>query len=340
MINKFKKLFLDISEKEYRAIDALSYSMLSSFAKEGPSSLIKKQKDASYFKFGRLTETLLFDRESFSNDFFMLLTDIPTASTLELANSVNKTYPELEIGNVGVVLDEARKLGLWSKIKDEATLIKRFNNDSFWNYVTSLQLQEKGKTIIDTKDYASAMAKVINIQNNKFTKDFFSEKHMKNVLVQLKGLTEIKGIPFKGMFDLIELDIENKIIKPFDFKTGKERAEDFERNFYAFKYYLQGGAYTEILKKIIKGTEFEDWTIDQFTFIYINSGQENAPIFKVMEKGWCKLAMEGWTNSFGYKSKGIYELIEEVMWHKANDEFQYSKETIENKGFSTIKLPE
>lgn len=336
---KFNSLFLDITEQEYRKIDALSYSAISSYAKNGPLSLIAKKKEAKYFTYGSLVETLLFDEDNFSNQFHMLSTDMPTSSALKLADAYFLSYDSDMSDCIFKALEEIKRIGIWSKIKDESKLIARFDNDIFWNYLAALYEEDLGKTIIGPEDFSNALRKVTKIVEHRFTSEFFSKERMDNMFFQLKSIVKINGIPIKGMLDIIDVDFEKKIIYPYDFKTGKDLAEYFERNFYTYKYYMQGGLYSKILELTIKGTEFEDFTIAPFTFIYINSGAEDAPIFKQMESGWNEIAMNGWENSFGYKSVGIYELIDKCVWHKLNDEYNYMQETVENNGVSIIKLP-
>jgi len=346
---KFKKLFLNITEKEYREIDAVSYSALSNFAKNGPISLIAKRKEVAAFRMGNLVETLLFEPETFDDKFVIFDGREPTASSLELAKGLISSGDVYTPENIESVLEVIKQLNLWGSTKDSNKLIAKFNNYNFWGYLEANYKANNGCVIIDSYTALIAQQKVEALKTNNFTAGLFDEEVLNDSFIQAQGLIEINEIPVKFMLDIITIDFENKIIYPRDLKTGKELAEEFDRNFYAYKYYLQGGLYSRGLKELIKGTEFEEYTIAPFEFIYINNAKQNSPIIKRMGEGWNELAANGWENSFGYKSgwensfgyksMGYLELMELYTWHKINEEYNYSKETVENNGVSIIKKP-
>jgi hypothetical protein len=337
MIEKFKKLFLDITEKEYRAMDALSYSLLSGFSKGGPPSLLEKVKTTDAMIFGTLVETLLFNEDF--NAKFIVLDEKPTATLLKLANDALDMNVYEGEESASDVLRLAIDGSYWKSIKDEVKIEKKLT-DIFWNYLNAIYENKiNDKYIINKEVLLHAQHKVDVLRTHEYTAKYFSDENIDNHLFQLKGLVEINDVPVKYMADMVDIDFENKEIQPYDFKTGRENAENFESNFYAFKYYIQGGLYSKGLELTIQDSEFSDYKILPFKFIYISSGKQSSPIVKKMEDGWNKIAAEGWSNSFGYKSTGYLDLIDDVMWHLANEEFNYSRDTVENNGESLIKLP-
>lgn len=339
MINKFKKLFLDITEKEYRAYDAISYSMLSSFDKKGPLSIVAKKKEVEAFRMGNLVETLLLEENLFNEKFFLFNGYQPTATLFELCKILSSSEKLYTLNMKDEILDIIFENNLWNSIKDKNKLIAKFDNDNFYKYLEAQYMSNKGIDIIDASMFAKAMEKVTALRNHEYTASIISEEAMSNSIIQAKAVVSMNDIPIKSMFDIITVDFENKIIYPRDLKTGKELAEDFDRNFYAYRYYIQGGLYSKVLEILIKETEFENYTIAPFEFIYINNANQNSPIIKRMEEGWNKIAANGWSNSFNYKSRGYLELIDLYLWHKCEEEYNYSKETVENNGVSIIKLP-
>ena len=76
--------------------------------------------------------------------------------------------------------------------------------------------------------------------------------------------------------------------------------------------------YRLLLYNLIQGTEFENYTIAPFKFIYISRKDTGTPVvWEVLDK-MNTLSFTGWTTSSGYKYKGINELIMEYLYYTTN----------------------
>ena len=98
-----KDLALNISEEEYRADPALSYSRLAQFFRQGPRALISNEKiDTPSLRFGSLVDCVLTASEEFDDRFYV--TDIDRFS-----DSIRKMTEDLfnpEVDELSLIDDE------------------------------------------------------------------------------------------------------------------------------------------------------------------------------------------------------------------------------------------
>lgn len=355
------KLFSDYGLKldfeGYKQLEAVNYSTLKKINELGAKALIKQNEDkkGTALRKGNLVEDLLLFPEIIDDKYYInTLTDIPTASSLILADKtaellLEKGISTLDVDEISLEAEEsihrdiiltARNISnLWSKQSDETVLSKI--NKSFWKYV-SLKMWETKLEIVTIEEWEKANQLVTILKSHRFTKDLFIHNSDIEVLKQFPYIYETKiknkKVKLKILVDYMLVDHKNKLVYVFDLKTGSPNATQFLTNFYSFKYYLQGGIYFKGIETLIK-KEFKDYTIhnNSFTFIYISTKELNPyPLNWVMSENSISKAWKGFDKN-GYHTKGINELLSEYVFYKKYNPIE-DKETIDNNGIMEIPL--
>lgn len=307
----------------------ISYSLLSNFIEKGPKILIEKfNKTSSGFDFGKkLDDFISLEKDEFNEKYFLVKTDLKISSdfdeliklmhennlNFETENLITKLY-DLSITNnlfKRITLKESREKKLFEFIKDPDVLIK-FNL--------------KDKEILTPSEYSKLLECKQILYNNKNTKKYFKDfEEDIDVFYQLKLEYNIQGKNCKIILDKVIVNHKEKTIQGLDFKTGAVGSEDFMKNFFSFKYYLQGALYQKGLEEL-KKKYFKDYTIISFKFLYIPTYNIYHPKVFVLTQKWIDAAWNGFTTNSGYYHKGITELIDEIIWHIDNQIFNESKE--------------
>lgn len=312
----------------------LSFSRVSSFDREGAITLIKKKVvSGEGVTIGGLVDLLLYQPEIFKENYYVFKAKIPTATSKELADIIIREHGEML--SKEQVLNIVRANGFWSKIVKEDTLIKKFDNDDFWDYLKAV-FESKDKTIVTLEDIELAKELVSILKNHKNSKDIvaYPEEH-ESKYVQVELDFTYRQFSFRGIVDEIIVDHKEKTIKFIDLKTGSKNAESFIQSFVKYRYYLQALLYLIGSKEFIKQNKLEDYKLLPFEFLYIGR-YERIPFNFVVSDKWIEAAKKGFTTKGGYKYKGLDELLDEIEWHWVNKEFNLPKQLAESKGVVEI----
>lgn len=315
---------------------SLSYSKLSDFDRNGPMSLIRKSEvNGAGVKHGSLTDDLLVDNMTGSNLFeekyYKFDGEKPSASLGTLCDIILKNYVEMP-KDINVILIIVKLNKLWSNIKDENTLIKKFDIDEFWDYMNTMY-EIGDRQIVTTQDYNDAIEAVSILKSHKFSKHILIN-NFENIY-QYKFEIEYFGFKFRGILDLISIDHNKKEIYFTDLKTGKAPASEFEDSFIKWRYYFQEGIYRMAFNRIAYDLKLSDYKLKPFQFLYISKTEKIPFLFKVTEK-WSKAAFTGF--SIGrYNYRGIDEIIDEIYWCWKNKEYVVPKYISDRNGVVDLK---
>jgi len=332
-----------LSEEDYRELQAFNYSILKLLADNGPKSLVEKEEiSGTFLEFGTLVDILLTNPEARYNVFYTKPITKPTGNLLELTEALyidhimlDKTYEDLVTSEV--ILEKSKSLGLWSTFKDN-TILDKVNVPIFYDYLKA-KIESKGK-IISSPELIEAAEHCANVlKTHNYTKDLFIESDDIEILTQSTLLYNFKGYLGKAKLDLIRIDHKNKIIYPYDIKTGSELPTNFENSFYHFKYYLQAVSYMYALAYLRdQNKELEEYKIDSFKFIYISKKLPDCPVIYNVDEKLLSVFFEGWTNSKGEYVKGFKDLVNEYIYYKSNEIYNAEKKVLENNGILNITL--
>lgn len=336
MYKSIKSLTWNVSEEEYRNDDAISYSMLASFEREGFKIIphLKDKKSSEALRFGSLVDTILTEPEELDNKF--LVSDISkvTEIILNIIKNVyencDKTTNNLTEINRDLILNSIKEFNYQSNWKDDTRINKVIEEGS--SYFSLLGLAGN-KTLISQYEYDLAVSCVESIKNSEFTNKYFNDTvdyfGEIEAFYQLKLKYNKNGLNVRCMFDRVIVNHKTKTIQPIDLKTTGKDEEEFENSFLAWSYWIQSNMYSEILKLIIEEDDyFKDFTILPFLFVVVNKNNKTPLV-------WCdvnNLEKGDRIDKYNNVHKYWIDLYKDLKWHIDNEEYKYSLESIQNNG--------
>lgn len=285
-MKKLSDLALNITEQEYRDMDAISYSMVAKYEREGFKALetMFEPLRTDSILFGSLVDAMITGTQKEVNEAYYIAPNINLSDAEKCV--ADKLYEEYghefkELSNIEDynLLRVARFLEYRNTWKD-TTVINNIK-EKMSGYYASL-VESSGKEIVDFEMYQEAVRAVNILRDSPVTQKYFTEKfdtpgverfyQLKFTTTLTIDIDEIKtDIPIKCMFDAIYVDHNKKIIYPTDLKTTSSKEYEFPASFLHWRYDIQGRIYTWILKEVISNDEyFKDFTIASYAFIVVN----------------------------------------------------------------------
>lgn len=329
-----------MTEEEYRALPSEEYfsaSFLKMFDKEGAKCLTEKiLYDNKELLKGSVIDTLAFDNNNFENIYYVSdAIKEPTDNELKLLRVLKDTLTTEDISDKDYIqhgLDIIKSQELWSNVKNKEILTKKLLNENFVKNLKSF-INSKDKIVISGNDYMNALETVKNLKNNKFTKEYFSNKDIskKQVLFQIPIIFNIKDDKFKSLLDIILIDHEKKTVTAVDLKTGFDVNKSFIWSILKWRYDIQAALYTKALEFYISKHGLVDYSIENPIFIYTQVSQSDRPYPFEFSSNIVKGAFRGFTLKNGYVYKGILELVEEIKWHRETNIYNYTKKEYEDE---------
>ena len=311
----------------------LSYSKLSDFDRNGPQSLIRRSEiNNKGVKHGSLVNDLLVekltDEKIFTNRYYLYDDNKPTATLGELCDIVIHNYEQLP--DIEEVLKIIKINDFWSSIVKEDTLIKKFDNSLFWNYLkVQFEVRNTNKVVITSEEHLACLNTVNTLLSHKYSKDIFNNDFENYYELDFSIL--YKNFTIRGILDIFSIDHVNKKVYMTDLKTGSGKSDSFLKSFIDYRYYYQGALYEKAFDYFCEKFNLVDYTLQPFKFLFIGKG-ENIPIVFEFTKKWSSAAFNGFTTKSGYTYIGINENIEKIYYHWKNNKYDFSKEIYENNG--------
>lgn len=280
IMNKLlKSISWDVDEPTYRADDALSYSTLAKFAREGFNKLdtLFDKLDTPSLTFGSAVDALITGgQEEFDKGF--MVADFPS-----ITESVEKmvrilfdefcvTYRSLnDIPDAEIIgRTETYKYQLNWKPETRAKVIREQGGEYY-----SLMYAAGDRKIISTELKEEIDAAVAALKNKEATKFYFAPNNQfDNRFVreyQLKFKATFEGINYRCMADLLLVDHEKKIVYPIDLKTSSHTEWDFFESFTQWRYDIQARLYWRIIRyNMDQDPLYKDYQLADYTFIVVN----------------------------------------------------------------------
>ena len=209
-----KKSLRDISwqvtEPEYRADPALSYSTLSRYEREGFNNLDKlfERVESPSLTFGSAVDTLLTGSEKeFNEQFFVAQLDNPLSDTLiTITKKLFDTWKD-EHTNIKDISDDKLIETIsdisWNNHWQDKTRAKKIKEDCA-AYYKLLYLSE-GKTILNTYIYQDVINTVDRLRSADSTRFYFEQDNIfdDNIerLYQLKFKATFNNVNYRCMAD-------------------------------------------------------------------------------------------------------------------------------------------
>ena len=278
-MKSLKDISWDVTEDQYRADSALSYSTLSRFNREGFDNLahLFDKTESPSLLFGSVVDCLLTGtEEEFKDRFFVA--DFPE-------------LPDKQKEIVEGIFHAAKPGESWDKIMDAVILEYLLANNYQPNWRTETRIKvireagreyydlltlAEGKTVISQKLYQDALDCVETLRRSESTKWYFEADNPfnKNIerLYQLKVKGSYEGINLRCMADLIIVDHEKKIVYPCDLKTSFKPEWRFYKSFMEWGYWIQAQLYWYLIRQAMDGDEyFKDFKLADYRFIVISN---------------------------------------------------------------------
>jgi len=333
----FKDYFKNISEKEYRGSDRVSYSFLKVFSEKGPKAIIEPQPEifGAGVTLGSVVDKILSDDNYFVESEY-------TINDIEVdysgATHQSKILCFLR-DNKDIILERG----------DEDTLKRIFGilefkrnpvvDDKFWQQVEVINLANKGANFLSRKELDIANTMVNTFKAHEFTKDIFNTTLDEEVINQAILYFNLLGVDCKCMIDKILCNHKTKRIRLADIKTGAQ--SNFMKNLYEYKYYIQGALYHKAISDLIKSYPlYSDYEIEPyFDFIYVSRDNLYQPLVYRMNLDYILKVLYGYETMLGTKVPGVYQLLEDYKYYKENDIYDIKRELKESNGVIEINTP-
>lgn len=339
-MKELSELSLNISETEYRALPAKSYSMLSKLSRDGPQSIINiEREETDVMVFGSLIDCILTDNDNVTNRFKVMDFEKVSEKTRNIIDKIfNEYLYGVDINNLSsversIIDDILIKEEYYSNYKPD-TRYNKFIEDASQYYSICYQNLFTPQKIINRETFDTALNLVNTIKTNKFTAPILNNTDTSKIYYQLKFQSFYNGIPIKCMFDFIKVDYANKMIYPFDLKIKLESENTFMKTYYTFRYDIQSKMYCFILNEIIKLDDyFKDFIIRPFSFMVVSRFKPKPIIW--VDRTCFLTTVSDKQKEYGVKS--WINLLDDYIWYQKNNLYDYDKDVYLNNGIKYIE---
>ena len=287
MISNFSKLGLDISERQYRQLPHLSYSMLAKYAREGFEGYLHLDDDeeSESLTFGSVLDCLITEPKLFDERFKVVDCKV-TGKTKDVLDYLLEKHYEDKSDDISSVtkqeyIEAFSHCEFYPNLKLETKLLK-FQNDDARLYYKEKQ-HARGKQIVTAEVFDDATRATNALKYDryigKFFADYTKDPYMESIY-QLKLQARIGSYTYKCMIDLLIIDHSRKMIFPIDLKSSSKPEYEFPKSFSYWRYDLQARLYWNILNAIVvHSKDFCDYTVADYTFIVINKKSLNPLVW-------------------------------------------------------------
>lgn len=291
MDKTLKDISWQVSEEEYRADKAYSYSTLAKFNREGFNnlySLFDKVESPSLL-FGSMVDTLLTDGQEAFDERFLVAEFPDTPDSIVkilkiLFTETNGIYRKLEDITDDFILTVAVANKYQENWRPETRVKVIREKGSEYYKLLALSV---GKELVSNTLYQDAVVCVDNLRSSDATKWYFAVDNPFDGIeryYQLKFKGEYEGIPVRCMMDLAIVDNTNKIIYPCDLKTSYKKEWDFYKSFIEWMYYIQAQLYWYILRSNMdKDPKFKDYKLADYRFIVISNSNRKPLVWEYVD---------------------------------------------------------
>lgn len=330
-----------VHRDEYFDLDMLSYSRLKDYS-YSPMYYYKKYIDhvikddtSRSLDFGSILDSLLLSPQDFKKEYHIF--EYPLTDAVKLiceSFREDKIKGDLISVNNYTIRNKIKDLNLFTNITKDETLMRKIETLSLVPIVATYTSVMK-RFIIDKTLYDQVFHLANKILTDAFIGEFFNDSYLQDqstdVFNQFIYKFNYQGLNFKMMADKVLIDHKNKVILPMDLKSMQGNTSQFIRNYFKYRYDLQGFIYTKGIEKY-RDEVYPDYRIDDFTFIVVSTTDNFSPptLFPMVENAMAKA--EFGTKVGGMHYVGAKDIVESLKWSMENDIWSYSKNHYENKG--------
>lgn len=278
-----------VTEEEYRADPAYSYSTIAKFTREGFSKLNKlfDKVESSSLTFGSMVDTLLTDgQEAFDNLFLVATFPNISDNLINIAKylytNYGTTYRTIDSIPDNILKRVGKEYDYYANDKYASYRVKKIKEECTEYY--NLLFLAEGKTVVSSEEYQNTLESIEALKTDPYTKWYFETDNPFDGIkryYQLKFKGEYEGIPLRIMADLVVVDTENKIIYPCDLKTSSKDEYNFHHSFIDWSYFMQAQLYWEIIRQNLDKDEyFKDFKLADYRFIVVNKRNKTPLVWE------------------------------------------------------------
>ena len=288
-MKKLSDIALNITEEEYRADPALSYSTLSRFDREGFNkldSLFDKIETPSLL-LGSIVDTIITDGEDEFNNRFIVaeypsIPDSIIQIIKELFNTYKDTCSNINLISNDAIINIAAQYNYQKNWKPE-TRAKVIKEKGFEYY--NLLFISQDKTLVSQDMYNDALRMVDALRTSEATKWYFADNNPFEPEIeryyQLKFKATLHNVDYRIMADLIICDYKNKELILCDLKTSGHEEYSFASSFLTWNYSYQARLYARVIaENIKKDPYFKDFKLSNYRFIVVNKTTLNPLVWE------------------------------------------------------------
>jgi hypothetical protein len=284
-----KDLSWNVDEPTYRADSALSYSLLSAYARGGHKALResyyeKKKLSTVALSFGSLLDTIITNPGEFDNLYLVTENGLPSEKTREVVDKLFNLFPR-ESSLVNVPYDDILKAynesfdNNWKSDTKVKKIIEE--GDEYFK----LLFQKKDRVLVSKNDYLDALDCQEALLTSPYTSFIFDGTNPNvEVFYQLKFKISmdgddplaweeelIEGPTYRVMFDILLVNHDQGVVYPIDLKTTSKDEEAFDSSIAEYRYDLQANSYRDVLIDVLKTSrDYNKYSVAYFAFVCIN----------------------------------------------------------------------
>lgn len=314
-MKSLKDYSMNLTEQEYHAYPAWSYSTIVRYAKNGFGAIATLHEPVSptpSMEFGSLFDTIITkSKKEFYDEYSISDVVPPTAEKGVLDALLTKTDQHF-FSIPTSIIEEAI---------DECSYQKRWSFEAQYKHLSEYseyyESRLGGKSVVTRRDFEDAieMAKVMWESDN--TKDIFKKGTHGDVEYIYQAqfcedylLDSGKEVKIKIMPDLLIVNHEDMTIQPIDLKTSSIPGWQFKDNFLKFRYDIQAELYTDIIRLVIdKDMDYRSYTIKPYIFADISRSDKLPVTYEYDPTNGLSFESNGKT----YTYKRWPELLEEIL---------------------------
>lgn len=273
----FSDISWQVSEPEYRADIALSYSTLKKYESEGKFRaipLLAESISTPSLIFGSLVDALVTGGYGEFENLF-LVADLPDISEnlQNIARVLHERFGDMQFDEIpdNALAQIGKECDFYAsdKYASYRTKLIRENCREYFNILTSAT----GKTLVSQKDYDDAVRCQEALIESPYTGHFFKTSDDVENYYQLKfkGEDPETHVPYRCMADIIRVDHSAKTVLPIDLKTSSKPEEEFPKSYLQYMYNLQSRNYYRRIKAaMLQDDYYKDFKLLDYTFLVVN----------------------------------------------------------------------
>lgn len=321
----FKKFILP-PDIEYQQLPLYSYSLLASFERLGPKVLVKKEEITitDTVLMGILVDCLLTCPKDLQNLFYIGTIRKPSEAMEKILDELYATTKKELFSEIPeqTILDICEVNNYYSHYKPDNRLKKIIaDGEEYYN----LLRQINGRYVITQEQKDTGDLIVNTLLTNPFTSYIFKTEEDEELFYQ--PCFKLKNIKCKP--DILKINHTLKTIHIYDLKLTSFNEIDFDKAVLNFNYYLQATLYSQLIDQLIKQDNyFKEFSVESFEFLVINEKNLTPILWKFIDHLW-----EGnFMSKYRQIKPGWRTLINDIEWHKQNNNFTYTRDILNAKG--------